>query len=189
MTEKIAFAEDERTEIRAKAEERSTQGTEHRLSLHPYEEKEAKTLNRVGNHIAGELSERAVSKWLTSKGVAHRRPTSLKQELESKLPDITTCTHKLKLDVKSTYAPNNFKADAGQVDANGSDAIVWCKACRGGYTLNFDEFVPESAEIAGWNLLRDMKDGDLVDNTYVVTNAKVRKLDTLLDWLKSGTSP
>jgi len=57
---RVSFSETEQNSILEKAKVRSKEGTEFRMELHPYKEAEAKSLNRVGNHIAGELSERAV---------------------------------------------------------------------------------------------------------------------------------
>ena len=71
---RVSFTDAERDAILKKAKVRSEEGTEFRLRLHPYEEAEAKELNRVGHHITGELSERAVSAWLEYHQIEHKRP-------------------------------------------------------------------------------------------------------------------
>ena len=114
------------------------------------------------------------------------------EELENKLPDIATSAHCVRLDAKATYfAPNAFRADAAQTRANISDAIVWCKPNRNGYDTSemYDSHVHQQAEIWGWTLVADMKNGTQVDEDLEVDRSCVRPLTTLLEWVKHGTLP
>ncbi len=189
---RVSFSETERNVLLEKAKVRSEEGTAFRMDLHPYSEAEAKALNRVGNHIAGELSERAVSAWLDTHGVENKRPGSLREELEEKLPDIATILYGVKLDVKTSYfTPNEFRAKAAQARASAADAIVWCKAVREGLDspAEFDSRVHEQAEVWGWTLLADMRTGRQVGDDLVVDSRLVRPLSRLLAWVKDGAAP
>src|SRR5689334_7074808 len=51
----------------------------------------AEAQNELGNHIRGELTERAVSHWLNDNEILHSRPKSPEEEMgPQKLPNILT---------------------------------------------------------------------------------------------------
>lgn len=187
----VQFDETERAGILATAKVRSTQGADFRQSLHPYTDEEAKALNRVGHHIAGEISERAVSAWLDAQCVEHKRPTSLTAELTEKLPDILSTAYAVKLDVKSSFGRADFRANAAQTRESTVDAIVWCKPVRNGYLTSeeYDSHVDEQAQIWGWTGIAEMRKGTQEGDNLVVDDSMVRPLSELIVWVRDGKPP
>jgi hypothetical protein len=193
---KVSFHEEERGDILKVARERQAIGADYRNNLHPYLDGEAKSLNAVGNHITGELTERAVEAWLLTEGVACTRPTSLKDELENKLPDITTMPIGITIDVKSkTKWSGGFltRADQDKKDAP-TLAVLWCKPYRPIWQFNnYDTFVPVWAEILGWVAMAEASDpllSKIQDKGHrFVHESRLRSPLRLLEWVQTGILP
>jgi hypothetical protein len=193
---KISFNEEERSNILEVATERSKIGAEYRNTLHLYVDGEASNLNAIGNHITGELTERAVATWLTTFSITHTRPTSLKEELDNNLADITTAPKGIVIDVKSTISGfENFLLRADQNKQNAPNlAIIWCKPYRPHWEFeNYNIFVPEWAKIYGWVPMAEAGNINLsrVQDCvhHFIHKSRLRTPETLLKWIRTGILP
>jgi hypothetical protein len=153
-----------------------------------YTLKTAEAKNELGNHIAGEVTEIAVSAWLKESGVPNTRPNSVREEMDGKLPDIECTQYSISLDVKSTIGT----VPSYQLGKPKSKAVVWCATERGEFDRerDYNTTVPLNVRILGWSTIEDFFNYGYEHNgESIIHKYQFRCLTSLLEWLKTGVLP
>ena len=185
----VEFDPNDQRDILNVARQRAVIGAEFRDRLHLYVDGDAASLNRVGNHISGEMTERAVEFWLKAQGVTAVRPNDLRQEITEGMPDIGAGA--VRIDVKSTVFLPDVKFPVQQVKVADDTAIVWCKPDRsGGMTAaEYDTKVPLIAELFGWATMAEVAHAEVSGDEHYLARKTLRPLTDLLTWISSGVCP
>jgi hypothetical protein len=187
----FSFDHEERKDILAAEEIRRADAIRARTVMSPEEYEDVAEDNRLGNHIAGEISERAVLKWLRDNEVLYTTPANVFDEMTKRIPDVTASAHGIGIEVKS----KTFKAcyfPARQAKKPKCDAIMWCATNRGDrfdYDRDYDCVVPGSIFILGWCTLDVVSKAREENGEHVIGRYKLTCLATLVEWLTTGAPP